>query len=95
MDRKTLNFDSPATWVQGYTRQGTLEHRALVQVVGERAALSSESGVLIALVEHAHAEVEQERLRLLYDDAMSAQGMEPEAEAAMGLLEQDIGGSRS
>jgi hypothetical protein len=94
VDRKTLNFESPVSWARAYARPGTLEHRALVRVVGDVAdKLTSESAVLVTLVEYAHALVEEEKLRLLYDDVYGVEPMEPEAEAAMDILERDLAAS--
>ena len=92
MHRKTLNFESPVTWARTYAQPGTLEHRALQRVVGEPGyRLASESAVLVTLVEYAHRVVEEEKLRLLYDEVYGERGAEPEAEAAITGLERDYG----
>ena len=90
MQRKTLNFENPVTWLRDYATQGTVEHRALVRVIGEPAyVLTSESAVLVSLVEYAHARVEEEKLRILYDEAYSDQARDPDSEMAMDVLEAD------
>jgi hypothetical protein len=91
MERKTLNFDAPLTWVREYATPGTPGHQALAAVTGDPALkLASESAVLVSLVEYAHARVEEEKLRLMYDEACAGQPLEAEAEAAMDLLEQSV-----
>ena len=93
MHRKTLNFDAPVTWARTYAQPGTLEHTALQRVIGEPAyGLTSESAVLVTLVEYAHKLVEEEKLLLLYDDAYGERALEPAAEAAMNILERDYAG---
>jgi hypothetical protein len=93
MHRKTLNFEAPVTWARAYAQPGTLEHVALQRVIGEPAyGLTSESAVLVSLVEYAHKLVEEEKLRLLYDDAYGESAMERAAEAAMNILERDYVG---
>ncbi|MHB8342424.1 MAG: hypothetical protein ACYDB7_14835 [Mycobacteriales bacterium] len=90
MERKTLNFDTPATWIRRYTQPGSLEHLALARVVGEPAdRLTSESAVLVALVQYARARVEEEKLRSLYDDVYAEPALEADGEAAMESLEHD------
>jgi hypothetical protein len=90
MERKTVNFSSPPVWLRRYATPGTPEHRAMLRVVSEaEGVISSESAVLLALVEHAHAEVEQEKLRMLYDEAYSAAGPDTDAADAMTTLESD------
>ena len=91
MERKTLNFDGKLTWVREYATPGTPGHQALVAVTGDPALkLASESAVLVSLVEYAHARVEEEKLRLMYDEACAWQPLEAEAEAAMDSLERDV-----
>jgi len=55
-------------------------------------ALNSESAVLLALVEHARGEVEEEKPRILYDQAYCGKVLEPEATQAMTTLEDDYAG---
>jgi hypothetical protein len=90
MERKTVNFGSPPLWLRRYATPGTPEHQAMLRVVSEAEdVINSESAVLLALIEHAHAEVEQEKLRMLYDGAYS--GGEPDQDAAYAIaaLEND------
>jgi hypothetical protein len=93
MDRKTVNFSSPPTWLKRYATPGTPEHAAMLHIVPEaEETLKSESAVLLALVEHARGEVEEEKLRMLYDQAYGGEEVEPEAAAAMAALEDDYAG---
>jgi hypothetical protein len=90
MERKTVNFSSPPVWLRRYATPGTPEHQAMLRVVSAAEdVINSESAVLLALIEHAHAEVEQEKLRMLYDEAYSAAEPDTDAADAMTALESD------
>ena len=89
MDRKTLNFPASAAWVARYADVHTVDHRALVAVLGvDVGSLHTESQVLVALAEFAKASVEDEKLRLMYNESVGA-GVDPDSEAAMTTLESD------